>query len=82
MKERLASFIVSEILRDRSRELSFDEPLLTSGLIDSFSLLDLALYVEGAFGVRIEDFELRPEVFNNVNELADLIAGRQGQGVR
>ena len=42
----LASFIAEKILKQPSRAIAADEPLLSSGLIDSFSLMDLALYVE------------------------------------
>jgi acyl carrier protein len=54
-----------------------DEKLISSGLIDSFSLVDLALYVEDTFGVRIDDTELNADTFDTLNELTDMIRGRQ-----
>jgi acyl carrier protein len=46
-------------------------------LIDSFSLVDLALYVEDQFGVRIDDSELNAATFDNLAQLADLIEKRK-----
>jgi len=46
-------------------------------LIDSFSLMDVALFVEDNFGVRIEDTELNADTFDNLNQLAALIESRQ-----
>lgn len=73
----LASFIAEKILKQPSRVIAVDEPLISSGLIDSFSLMDLALYVEDTFGVRIEDTELNADTFDSLNELASLINARK-----
>lgn len=77
MKEQIARYIAGEILKDSTRVVMKDEPLVSSGLIDSFSLVDLALYVEDTFGVRIEDTELTSVVFDTVEQLAELISRRR-----
>jgi len=74
---KLYTFITREILKQPERELAPDAPLISSGLIDSFSLMDIALFVEDTFGVRIEDTELNAETFDTIQELADLIESRQ-----
>jgi acyl carrier protein len=47
-------------------------------LIDSFSLVDLALLVEDNYGVRIEDTELNAETFDTLNQLSALIDKKRG----
>ena len=74
----LETFITQKVLQQPKRAIKPDEPLLSSGLIDSFSLMDLALFVEDQFGVRIDDTELNAETFNTLKELANLIAERRG----
>ncbi|NWG35589.1 MAG: acyl carrier protein [Chloroflexi bacterium] len=73
----LADFIASKILKQPGRAISPDEPLISSGLIDSFSLMDVALFVEDAYGVRIEDTELNADTFDNLTQLAVLIESRR-----
>jgi len=73
----LATFIASKILKQPNRAITADESLISSGLIDSFSLMDLALYVEDTFGVRIEDTELNADTFDNLTQLASLIESRK-----
>lgn len=73
----LETFIASQILKQPERAIPVDEPLISSGLIDSFSLMDLALFVEDTFGVRIEDTELNANTFDNLTQLATLIASRK-----
>jgi len=74
---QLSAFVKTSILKQPSRVLESSEPLISSGLIDSFSLMDLALFVEDTFGVRIEDTELNAGTFDNLNQLASLIESRQ-----
>jgi len=74
----MGNFIQNNILQQPNRKIETDEPLLSSGLIDSFSLMDLALYVEDQYGVLIDNTELNADTFDTLNQLADLIAARQG----
>jgi acyl carrier protein len=74
---KLSVFLASDILKQPNRSISAEEPLISSGLIDSFSLMDVALFVEDNFGVRIEDTELNADTFDNLTQLASLIQSRQ-----
>jgi acyl carrier protein len=76
MMTALEGYISSKILKQPGRKISPDELLISSGLIDSFSLVDLALFVEDSFGVRINDAELNAQTFNSLNQLAALIESR------
>jgi acyl carrier protein len=73
----LERFVATQILKQPKRTIAADEPLISSGLIDSFSLMDLALYVEDTFGARIEDTELNADTFDTLNQLSALIASRK-----
>ena len=74
---KLEKFIATQILKQPDRKIAADEPLISSGLIDSFSLMDLALHVEDTFGVRVEDTELNADTFDTLNQLAALIQSRK-----
>jgi acyl carrier protein len=79
MRHALNVFIAREILHEPEREISLSEPLITSGLIDSFHLVDLALFIEERYGVRIEDAELSARVFDTLEQLLLLIAERRSE---
>jgi acyl carrier protein len=74
---KIEMYIATQILKQPNRKIAVDEKLISSGLIDSFSLMDLALFVEDTFGVRIEDTELNAQAFDNLTQLASLIESRQ-----
>ena len=73
----IAKFIAEKILKQPNKVITADESLISSGLIDSFSLMDLALFIEDTFGIRVEDTELNAETFDNLNQLAALISSRK-----
>ncbi len=74
---KLTVEVASRILRQPGRKIKPDEALISGGVIDSFSLVDLALMVEDVFGVRLDDTELNAGTFDTLQQLADLIASRQ-----
>ena len=77
ISSQLLHFIATDILRQPNREIAMDEKLISSGMIDSFSLMDIALFVEDTFNVRIEDTELNAETFDTLQQLEELILSRQ-----
>jgi acyl carrier protein len=74
---KIGTFISANILKQPNRVIRPDEPLISSGLIDSFSLVDVGLFVEENFGVRIEDTELNADTFDTLKQLSQLIKSRQ-----
>lgn len=75
--QKLGEQIAVNILKQPNKVLKPDQALISSGLIDSFSLVDLALYVEDTFNVHLDDAELNAETFDTLEQLAALIAARQ-----
>ncbi len=69
--------IAKSILKQPNRSIQPDEALISSGLIDSFSLVDLALLVEDEYGILIDDTELNADSFDTLEELAALIQSKQ-----
>jgi len=75
--QTLNTYITAQILKQPGRQIAPDEALISSGLIDSFSLVDLALFIEDNFGAHIDDTELNADTFDTLEQLAALIQGRQ-----
>jgi acyl carrier protein len=73
----LAQQIAAVILKQPKRVINPDDKLISSGLVDSFSLVDLSIFVEDTFGVHLDDTELNASTFDTLNELAALIQQRQ-----
>lgn len=74
---QIAAQIATAILKTPKQPPAVDGALISSGLIDSFHLVDLALFVEDTFGVRLDDGELNAQCFDSVAQLTALIVQRQ-----
>jgi acyl carrier protein len=69
IKHRLRDFICSELLHNPTYPLADDEQLISGGLIDSFSLAQIGVFVDIEFGVFIPDPELTVARMNTLNDI-------------
>ena len=73
----LSGYITTSILKQPSHQLTGDTVLISSGLIDLFSLVDLAMFIEETYHVRLHDTELNVQTFDTLDQLSALVADRQ-----
>lgn len=76
IKEKLKKFICSEIINNPEYPLKDDEALITSGLMDSFSLAQVGVFAEIEFNVYIPDPELTVDNMNTINDMSAKIMGK------
>jgi acyl carrier protein len=69
VRDTLRTFITKELMRNPGYALRDDEKIVTRGLIDSFSLAELAVYIETAFGVYIPDPELTVAEMDTLDQI-------------
>ncbi len=55
------------------REVGVATPLISSGIVDSFSMVSLKLFLERRYSLRIPDAEASPEAFDSVERIAGLV---------
>ena len=72
----LRVFICRDLIRDADYALADDEGIISGGLMDSFALAELGVYVEGEFGVYIPDSDLTVEKMDTL----DLMVARVLKG--
>jgi acyl carrier protein len=76
--QALSDYIARDLLKKKpGKPIDPDAKLISSGMIDSFSLVDLAMFIEERFRVRVADTELNAQTFDTLNELAALVAKRK-----
>jgi acyl carrier protein len=76
VREKLRHFITAELIRDETYELEDTEPIITEGLMDSFALAELGVYVEDEFGVYIPDPDLTVEQMNTLDQMVARVMRR------
>lgn len=74
--QTISTYIATQILKQPKRVFQPDEPLLSNGLVDSFSLVDLSLFIEKTYNVYIDNTELNRETFDTLSQLTSLVQSR------
>jgi len=73
MKSEIRHFIVENYLFGRDNGFGEEESFLDRGILDSTGVMELIAFIEGRFGVKVEDHELLPENLDTLSSLARFI---------
>jgi len=78
IEESIRRFIVDELSFDGpASSLPDDYPLLDRQVLDSLGLFHLVGFLEGEYGVEIQDEELVPEHFGCIRDIARLVEAKR-----
>jgi acyl carrier protein len=76
VKDVILEYIKNEYLdEDEAEEVQLDEntPLISSGIVDSFSMVSLKRFLEKRYAISIPDDQATPEAFNTVGSIVALV---------
>lgn len=73
MKEQIRNFIMNELLEDNTIEWNDDTDIISSGVIDSLSIVRLLVFVEDTYNISLYD-SLELEYFKSVNAIANMVS--------
>ena len=73
MKDRILDYIKKEYVEDEDEEITYDTPLISSGYVDSFSMVSLLVFIENKFKIKIPAAKATPEAFDSVNNIVALV---------
>ena len=74
LKKAILDYIVKEYLEEGDdRVVREDTPLITGGIVDSFSMVSLKRFLERRYTIQIPDAQATPQVFDTVNSIAELV---------
>jgi acyl carrier protein len=75
LKKIILQYVTEEYLEDEDDELTADTPLISGGIVDSFSMVSLKRFLENKYSISIPDEQATPEAFDTVNKIAELVKG-------
>jgi acyl carrier protein len=58
-------------------QLGFDDSLLGRGIVDSTGMLEVILFIEEQWGIKVADSEMVPENLDSVNRIAAYVASKR-----
>jgi acyl carrier protein len=72
LKDVILEYVIKEY-GDEDDEITYETPLISGGLVDSFSMVSLKRFLEVRYKISIPDKDASPEAFDSVNKIADLV---------
>ena len=79
MKDVVLEYVKEEYVDDEDDvELDENTPLISSGLVDSFSMVSLKTFLEMKYSIKLPDEEASPEAFDTVNSICALVRKHLG----
>jgi acyl carrier protein len=67
--QQMIDYLKSKVLQKNTVEINVDTPLVTSGMVDSFALIDVLLELEKVTKKRIPASRVSPKDLNTVSEM-------------
>ena len=75
IQNRIRQYLAEE-LQAPADKLGDDYPLITDHVIDSLGLLSIVSFVEGEYGIEVQDDELVPDTFGSIAAISRLIESK------
>ena len=69
----IRAFIISNFLFGEAGQFQNDTSFMGGGIIDSTGILELVLFLETTYGIKIGPDEMLPENLDSVNRVADFL---------
>ncbi|MEO0095675.1 MAG: acyl carrier protein [candidate division WOR-3 bacterium] len=74
LKKLIIDYVKKEYLdEDSDQEITENTPLISSGIVDSFSMVSLKTFLEKKFNIKIPDEKATTEAFDTVNNIIKLL---------
>ena len=75
MEKVVLDYVRREYLEEGdTRSIDVDTPLITGGIVDSFSMVSLKRFLEKKYTIQIPDAEATPDAFDTVERIAALVS--------
>jgi acyl carrier protein len=74
VKDIVLEYVRNEYLEEGDdREVNYDTPIISGGIVDSFSMVSLKVFLETKYNISIPDTKATPEAFDSVNNIVTLL---------
>jgi acyl carrier protein len=74
VKDVVLEYVIEEYIdEDDDQEITYDTPLISGGIVDSFSMVSLKVFLETRYNIQIPDAKATPEAFDSVEKIVELL---------
>ena len=73
LNDAIRAFVVNEYAQDQDQVIEDSTPLISSGIVDSFSMVSLKRFLERTYQIAIPDRMATSSAFDTVEQIAALV---------
>ncbi len=75
LSQTVLEYVKNEYIDDEeeAEELTPDTPLISGGIVDSFSMVSLKVFLEKRYAIKIPDEDATPTAFDTVAKIVQLV---------
>ena len=73
MQETILEYVIEEYLEEDDEDVDVHTPLISGGIVDSFSMVSLKRFLEKKYSISIPDEKATPEAFDSVDKICALV---------
>ena len=78
IENKIREYIAENFLFGDASQLAADDSFLDKGIIDSTGILEIVMFLEEQFGIKVADNEMLPENLDSISNIARFIAKKGG----
>jgi acyl carrier protein len=78
LEDKICKFIAETILfSSNGYPYAVDASFLENGIVDSMNIMEIVMFVEEQFRIKVEDNEITPDHFDSILRIARFVQGKQ-----
>jgi acyl carrier protein len=78
IQQTVEKFITEELLLgNRTQTIDLDQDLIGTGFLDSLAVMQLILFIEERFKVKVADGEVLPDNFRTIERIIEFVESKQ-----
>jgi acyl carrier protein len=74
IKDIILTYVKKEYVEEGDDiDVTYTTPLISGGIVDSFSMVSLKRFLENKYNIQIPDAKATPKAFDSVNNIIELL---------
>ena len=78
IEAKIRAYIAENFLFGEADQLAVTDSFLDKGIIDSTGILEIIMFLEEQFGIKVADSEMLPENLDSIGNIVNFITRKSG----
>ena len=80
LKREIREFLATNFLFGEADALKDDSSFLDANVLDSTGVLELVAFIEGKYGIKVQDSEMLPDNLDSIDQVVAFVRRKSAEG--